>query len=151
MAHLHLQFGICSAFPLTTSELAVRALQITAPLQSCPVYPIYPPKDAAPGKLRGWSWCPRATLTSLLQWLGVGQLLWPASQELSCHCWVPYMIYLSCLKLLFKLLGAFCPAVCHHGLYLLGKSCWLLSLSKFYPFLQPNPIINLIHLSNQEG
>lgn len=52
---LHLQFGICNAFPLTISELAVGALQTTAPLQPCCVFPKYPPEDAAPGTLRGWS------------------------------------------------------------------------------------------------
>lgn len=145
MVHLCLQFGIVNAFSLTTSKLAVRALQIRAALHSCPVFPISPPKGAAPGILRGWSWCPRATLTSLiLGWVVVGlwsQFLWPASQELSCHCWVPYMIYLSCPKLLHKLPGAFCPAVCHHSLYLLGNSCWMFSLNKPCTFLHSSPII----------
>lgn len=51
MAHLCLQFGICNGFPLTTLELAVGALQTTAPLQFCPVFPIYPPKDATHPKM----------------------------------------------------------------------------------------------------
>lgn len=48
-------FGICNAFPLTISELAVGALQTTAPLQPCCVFPKDAPEDAAPGTLRGWS------------------------------------------------------------------------------------------------
>lgn len=104
------------------------------PTQRC-----YPPKDATPGKLTGWSLCPRATLILLLLWLESGQF-WPASQELNCHCWVPCMIYLFCLKLLHKLLGDLCSAVYHQSLYLLDKSCWMLSLNTFCTFLHSNPI-----------
>lgn len=84
-------------------------------------------------------------------WVVATAPLTRVSRELSCHCWVPYVIYLSCLKLLPKLLGAFCPAVCHYSLYLLGKCFWKLSLNESCTFLHSSPIVNFIHLSNQEG
>lgn len=66
MAHLHLQFRMCSAFPLTISELTVRALRITA----LPCFSQVPTQGCCPRHAEGWSWGPRATLTSGLLWLG---------------------------------------------------------------------------------